>query len=299
MIGRKICTQIAASAAISGMIFMGFADTAGAAGTISNGNIDGIIRAGSPSYRYRNPSGTGSSFQRVLGEEYTFNAQQGDSIQISAQSGNNSNLSPVLVLISSQTGRQVAYSDTGSSLQYQVPSTGEYRLLVLSRNNSTGSYTLSVSGLNGETGTQSQTNPDQVMSNVLKLKEIGCGVPNVAQINIGSEQRCTRDIEAGQYTYDPASRSIRQSDSASGQTSTTDDNRRLLQSQYGLNVLGSCPADRSSVVAVSFPNSGQTCCATPNRVFSAGQYTYNTATGNLDSGRKQCNVQLAGVCVVK
>lgn len=299
MIKRKFFKGVATTVAITGTVFTGIIDIAGAV-ALKNGDVDGLIRNNSPSFRFKNESRSGTPQQRAIGEEYTFNAQQGDSIQASVEVADGSSLSPILVLISSQTGQQVAYEDTDDSLEYQVPTTGAYRLLVLGQNNTRGRYTLSVSGL--AEGTQvSQSDADQVMKNVLQLRTVGCGVPNVARITIGSEERCTRDVEAGQYTYEESSRSIKLA-SASGQT-TTDDRRKLLQDEYGLRVLDSCPNNRSSVAVVSFPNSSQTStyCATPNRVIPAGQYTYNASTGDLDPEKKpqQCNVTVGGVCLVK
>lgn len=299
MIDRNFFNRVATTVAVTGMIFTGIADIAGAAATLNNGdNVDGLIRANSPSFRFRNESRTGAPIQRASGEEYTFNAQRGDTIEVSIEVEDDSSLSPVLVLISSQTGRQVAYDDTNNSLEYQVPTTGEYKLLVLGQNNTRGRYTLSISGVSEETQV---SQADRVMRDVLQLRVIGCGVPNVAKITIGSEERCTRDVEPGQYVYDQSSKSIKLAD-ANGQ-STTDERRQLLQDEYGLRVLDNCPVNRNSVAVVSFPESSQiyTYCATPNRAIRAGQYTYNASTGNLDPAQRpqQCTVNVGGVCVVK
>jgi hypothetical protein len=305
MINWKIINKVAATVAATGMLCTGILDIAKAATLLNNGEVNGFIRVNSPPLRYRNQSTTGSPIQRAPGDEYILNAQQGDTIQASVQVGDNSDLSPVLVLISSRTGRQVAYDDTNNSLQYQVPAAGEYRLLVLGQNNSGGRYSLDISGLSANTGnTVSPTQAsqaDRVMRDVLQLRAIGCGVPNVATITIGSERRCTRDVDPGQYTYDPTSKSINLAD-ANGQTAT-DDKKKLLQDQYGLRVLNSCPVNRSSVVSISFNDSNQTStyCATPNRLIQAGQYTYNASTGNLDpaTNRPQCTITVAGNCIVK
>ncbi len=295
MIARRFINGFATTVAVTGMIFTGIADIAGAAATLNNGDVNGLIRANSPSFRFKNESRTGAPTQTASGEEYTFSAQRGDTIKASVEVEDNNSLSPVLVLISSKTNQQVAYDDANNTLEYQVPATGEYRLLVLGQNNTRGSYTLSVSGLSE--GTQ-VSQADRVMKDVLQLRTVGCGVPNVAKITIGSEERCTRDVEAGQYTYNESSRSIKLA-TASGQT-TTDERRQLLSNEYGLKVLDNCPTDRTSVTVVSFPESAQTYCATPNRVIKAGQYTYNASTGNLDPAQtRQCAVNVGGVCVVK
>lgn len=299
MVKHKFFTGIAVTVAFTGMMFTGISDIARAAVTLKNGDTNGLIRASSPSFRFKNESRRGAPFQRAIGEEYTFDAQQGDNIQVSVDVADGSNLSPILVLISSQTGQQVAYEDSGNSLEYQVPTAGTYRLFVLGQNNTRGRYTLSISGLREEA--QSQVDADRVMRDVLQLRTVGCGVPNIAKITIGSEERCTRDVEAGQYTYDESSRSIKLA-SASGQT-TTDKRRQLLQNEYGLRVLESCPTNRNNVAVVSFPESSQTYtyCATPNRAIPAGLYTYNASTGNIDPAEKpqQCTVNVGGVCLVK
>jgi hypothetical protein len=299
VIDHKVLNTLAATVAVTGMVLAGIADIAGAAVMLNNSqSVSGFIRNNSPSFRFKNQSRTGTLIQRAAGEEYVFNAKQGDMVSISVDAEEGSSLSPVLVLISSQTRQQVAYDDTTNSLEYQVPTSGEYRLLVLGQNNTRGRYTLSISGLSEATQV---SQADQVMKDVLQLRTIGCGVPNVAKIIIGSEERCTRDIEPGQYVYDQASKSIKPTNT-SGQTNT-DEKRQLLQNDYGLKVLDSCPTNRSSVAVVSFPESGQTntYCATPNRLIPAGQYTYNASTGKLDAAKKpkQCTLNVAGTCIVK
>lgn len=298
MIADKLFNPVAVVIAIAGIVFTGASSIVAAATALNNGQANGFINAKSSSFSFKNKSRIGAPKQQAVGDEYTFNAQSGQTIKASVSVEDGSSLTPVLILISSQTGNQVAYDDKNNSLEYQVATSGEYRLLVLGQNNSKGRYTLSVSGL--EQGAE-VSQADGIMKDVLKLNEIGCGVPNVAKITIGTEERCTRDLDAGQYTYDQSSRSIKLA-SASGQTST-DERRQLLQNQYGLKVLDNCPTNKSSVTVVSFPESDQTYtyCATPNRVFPAGKYTYNTNTNSLDPSQKarQCTVNIAGNCVVK
>lgn len=367
MIGRNFFNQVAATVAITGMLFTGIADIAGALVTLEeNGEFDGFIRTNSPSFRYRNESRRNTPFQNTKGEEYTFTAERDDIIDIAVELEDGSNLVPVLILISSQTGKQVAYDDTVNSLRYRVPTAGEYKLLVLGKNNTRGRYTLSVSGLSEQ---EKVSQADQVMRDVLQLRVIGCGVPNVAKITIGSEERCTRDIEPGQYVYQEATRSVKLVDErrelledqlelaildkcppagrpivkitvaepADGKnytycanptrfvqagdytydinsdqlkpvgsatvTPSTDTRRQLLQTEYGLKVLDTCPAARTSLVVVAFQESSQTYtyCANPNRAVRAGQYTYNATTGDLDPAQRpqQCTVVVGGVCVVK
>jgi hypothetical protein len=368
MINNKFFNRLATTVAIAGMMFTGIADLAAAATKLNNGEASGFIRTNSPSFRYRNQSQPGTPVQRALGEEYTFTAQQGDPLDIAVEVEEGSNLQPVLVLISSQTGRQVAYNNTTNSLQYTVPTAGEYRLLVLGQNNTRGRYNLFVSGL-GEGAQVSQA--DRIMTDVLQLRTVGCGVPNVATITIGNEQRCTRDIASGQYVYQESTRSLKavnatreilarelqltildqcptavgrpvvrisvtepqvattstycanptrfiqagnytyniqtdefqpvgtaQNPSSSPTSQTTDQRKQFLLNEYGLRLLNSCPQVRTNVVEVTFPEG--TYCATPNRLITAGKYTYNAATGEIDPAEKpqQCTFRVAGICVV-
>jgi hypothetical protein len=334
--------------------------------------ISGLVRNNSQSFPFRNPARP-TVTQVARGEEHTFTARRGDSIEIEVVPEDGSTLRPTLVLLD-PTGRQVAYSENPSFFKYQVVRPGTYRLLVLGRNTSVGRYTLAIEGLAQPAAAIPQA--DQVMQNVLRLRAIGCGIPNVAKIKIGAEERCTRDIEAGLYTYDEPSRSIKLVDArrdtlsqrlqlnildrcpspatnvaqitltdlqdgrdytycatpnryvsagsyrynpttdtltaATAPQPTTpttpsaqlpDARRQLLQTDYGLNVLDNCPASRTSIVIVNFPEGAQTYqyCATPNRLFTAGEYTYNTTTRNLDRATKpaNCTVTIGGVCIVK
>ncbi|HIK15115.1 MAG TPA: hypothetical protein IGS53_07505 [Leptolyngbyaceae cyanobacterium M33_DOE_097] len=118
-----------------------------------------------------------------------------------------------------------------------------------------------------------------------------------------------RFVKAGEYIYDIASNELKPA--TVGQTpgtstpnaSTTDPRRQLLQTEFGLSVLDTCPQVKTSSVVVYFQENSQvyTYCATPNRVFPAGEYAYNPNTRNLQSTKReeQCTVSLGGVCIVK
>jgi hypothetical protein len=351
----------------------------------SGSSYDGFVQATSPSFQFINPK-SGSRSQTARGQEFTFSAKKGERIAIAIDPEDGSALKPVLVLLDPNK-KQVGYSEAASFI-YQIPVTGTYRLLVLGLNNTRGRYTLVVNSVGTASaptaGTQSQA--DQIMRNELKLRIIGCGVPNVARIKIGNDERCTRDIEPGQYVYDSSSKSIKLVDTrrdllaqrlqitvlercpanpatvaqivmndpqdgkdytycatptrfvkagayrydvlnddlkpiAAAQvpapaptpaptspqtvsTSVPDARRQVLQADYGLSVLDNCPAARSSLVVVTFPETDQSYvyCARPNRVVVAGEYTYNAQTGNLDPARQpapQCTVSVGGICIVK
>ncbi len=344
--------------------------------------VNGFVRNTSPSFSFKNQSIKGAPTQTARGEQYTFSAQRGDSLEIAVDPEDGSTLKPILVLFS-PAGRQVAYDATLNLLKYTVPTTGTYKLLVLGQNNTRGRYSVTVDGLTSAKPAPSVSQADQVMTDVLRLRIIGCGVPNVARIKIGTEERCTRDIEPGVYTYDETNKRITlvdtrrdllaqrlqvnvlercpspatnvaqitftdpqdnkdytycatptryiragtyrynvttdellptstaQNPSPSPTSSpsptppaTPDSRRQLLQNDYGLTVLDSCPPARTSLVVVSFPETNQSYiyCANPNRLVKAGEYTYNKTTGNLDPARQPtpaCTVSIGGLCIVK
>lgn len=331
MVGCQFFQKVTATVAITGMLISLTPALTLAASILKNGDqVEGVISSNSPTFRFRNESRTGTPFQRASGEEYVFNAQQGDTIQVSVQAKDGNNLSPVLVLTSSQTGRQVAYDDTSNSIEYQVPVSGEYRLLVLGQNYSKGRYTLSLSGLSNSGVSQNPSNQTTSSRSADQRRrflrnEYGLRLLDNCPADTSSLVTATfneygqtstycaypnRALKAGQYTYNPATNDLQPGASvgqnSSNQATASDSRRQTLQNDFGLTVLDSCPASTSNLVVVNFAdNSSQTYtyCANPNRVFSAGQYTYNPDTRNLEAGnskpQQQCNVQVGGICLVK
>jgi len=374
-INGSIPQKLASAVAIAVFTLGTLPNLANSAALKDGDQVNGLVRSNSPAYQFRNPARPNVT-QTARGQEHTFTAQRGDNIEISVVAEDGSSLRPVLVLFDS-AGRQVAYSENPGVFRYQVVRPGTYRLLVLGRNNTLGRYTIAIDGLSSAAAPVAQA--DQVMQDVLKLRVIGCGVPNVARIRIGNEERCTRDIEAGTYTYNEASRNITLVDArrdllasrlqlnmldrcptpatgvaqitvtdpqdgrdytycatptrfvqagtyrynpttdvlsaaTPGTTQPTppvttlpaptpDARRQLLQNDYGLAVLDACPAARTSVVVVNFPEGNQVYqyCANPNRLIRAGEYTYNSKTGALDVATKpvNCTVTVGGICLVK
>lgn len=346
----------------------------------------GFIRNTSPVLRFRNQAKTGAPLESAVGQDYTFNAQRGDSLEISVDVEDGSTLKPILVLINPQ-GRQVSFDSTLGLLKYRVPTAGKYTLMVLAQGKTRGRYTVNLVGLTAPTQV---AEADQVMTNVLKLRIIGCGVPNVAVIKIGDAERCTRDIEPGQYLYNATTKRITLVDTrrellaqrlqltlldqcptpatsvvqilvqdpndkkdytycatpnryvSSGLyrydiatdklspatvattpatptpatptpatptpatppvTKEADPRRELLQKEYGLSVMESCPAARTRLVVVNFLEEGQvyTYCAQPNRLVTAGEYVYNRQSDRLEVARKtpDCTISIGGICVLK
>lgn len=296
--------KIAATVAVTGMLLWGSNLGAIAQTALRDGDtINGFIRANSPAFRFRNESRVDSPIQSAPGDEYTFNARQGDTINIAVDPEDGSNLSPVLVLIAADTGRQVAYDDINGSLRFRVPATGQYRLLVLGQNNTRGRYTLSVSGLSGTSVAGDSTSPTndprrQTLQNEYGLRVLDSCPPATSSLVVVSFSEAgqiyrycanpTRLVRAGEYTYDAASGELKPgAPVASGGGIVTNDRRRqLLENDYGLRVLDSCPPATGSLVVVSFEENNQILryCANPNRLVRAGEYTYDPTNNELRPG---------------
>ncbi|MCS6812196.1 MAG: hypothetical protein NZ772_01275 [Cyanobacteria bacterium] len=383
MFTRQHCQRLVTAAIIAGAIVVQSVSAA-LANTLQNGEVSGFINSNSQRFRFRNQSMRNAPVQQAIGQQFSFNANRGDQIEIAIDVEEGSNLKPILVLVEARTGRQIAFDATTGAVKAQIPATGAYRLLVLAQGNTRGRYTLLTSGI-AEGGSTQMAEADKVMNDILKLRVIGCGIPDVARIRIGAEERCTRDIGPGLYTYNPTSQSITLVDQrrdvvaqrlqltlldtcpppgtatvritvpASAQAqqatycanpsrfvaagdytydiatdkltpvttaaqpttpttpatpqapaTTPDPRRQLLQTDYGLTVLDSCPPARGSLVVVAFPErnnptQGFVYCANPNRLVPAGDYVYNQASNQLERAVKaeQCTVSLAGICIVK
>ncbi len=379
MITRQVYHRLAMAVVVAGTIVLHAAAGVFAA-ALQNGEASGFINNSSQRFRFRNQSIRNAPVQQAVGQEFTFNATKGDQVEVAIEVEDGSTLKPILVLIEVQSGRQIAFDARVGSVKAQIPTTGAYRLLVLAQGNTRGRYTLVTSGIGGASSTPT-AQADQVMTDVLKLRVIGCGVPDVARVRIGNEERCTRDITPGLYVYNATTRSIALVDqrrdiiaqrlqltmldacppigtatvrisvlaSAQAQQATycanptrfvaagdytynfdtdklspvttasnppsvpqttpptaNDPRRQLLQTDYGLTVLESCPPARSSLVVVAFPDQanptqGYVYCANANRLVPAGDYVYNQASNQLERATRaeQCAVSLAGVCLVK
>ncbi|MEQ9672647.1 hypothetical protein [Coleofasciculus sp. G2-EDA-02] len=327
MFNQTVINRIATPFAISGVILSIFIDTAAAATKLNNNdNVSGFIQTNAPSFRYRNDLLPNAPMETAAGEEYLFNAQQGDTVRINVKPEEGSTLSPILVLSSSQTGNQVAYNDKTNLLVYQVPISGEYKLLVLGRNNTRGRYTVSLSGITPGTIANNPSNqPSSSNQTTDKRKQLlqddyglrvleNCPAATGSLVVVSfpeSNQTYTycanpnRFLQAGQYTYDASTETLKpgRPGTQSAANQTTDPRQEKLEDDYGLNILSTCPSSTSSLVVISYPEGGQTYryCADPNRVFPAGEYTYNARTSSLEPVKKPeaCTVQVGGVCIVR
>jgi len=321
MVIRTVMRRIATPVAISGFILSILSHTATAATKLDNNDsVSGFIQTNSPSFRYRNDLVPNAPLETAAGEEYRFNAQQGDTVRINVKPEDGSSLSPILVLSSSQTGNQVLYNDKTNLLVYQVPISGEYKLLVLGRNNSRGRYTVSISGITPGliADTPSTQTPDkrkQLLRDDFGLRVLeNCPAATGSLVVVSfpeSDQTYTycanpnRFLEAGQYTYDASTQTLKpgRPETQTAANQTPDPRQEKLAEDYGLNVLDTCPPATSSLVVISYPDGGQTYryCADPNRVFPAGNYTYNARTQSLEPVKQPeaCTVQVGGVCIVR
>jgi hypothetical protein len=278
MTQRQFFMRLTATIAAAGMIVGTIANSAWTAVTLKNGdNVDGFVRNTSPTYRFKNPSLSGAPTQSARGEEYLFSAQAGNNLTIAIDVEDGSTLKPILVLFDPK-GKQVAYDATRGLLKYRATLTGTHKLLVLGQSNTRGRYNISLVGLSSPTASPSpsQANQaDQVMKDVLRLNIIGCGVPNVAKIKIGTDERCTRDIEAGVYIYDAATSSIK----------PVDNRRELLAQRLQLTLLDQCPAAGTPTVQITVkePQDGKDYiyCANPTRFVKVGTYRYDIAADEL------------------
>jgi hypothetical protein len=204
--------------------------------------VSGEITVSSQVTRWSVPSGfLGFGSKDVSGpsQEFTLEAQKGDGIRIDIDSPGGGTLQPMLVLIG-PNGNAVAseIAKPGKvvrSLYHYVAQPGTYRLVVLGGANSSGTatvgkYTVRVSGLSVPTantagantaGRTTGSSADQVMKN-LGLTPMSCGLPNVSQVLIGGDIRCTTQLNAPnqKFIYNTATQRLE----ATGTSRTTASN---------------------------------------------------------------------------
>lgn len=206
--------------------------------------VDGLIEKMSRVYRFLDESQPSSPEVPGRGDEYTFQAKRGDTIEVDVTPDRGSNLRPYVVLVS-PNGKQVAFDSRRGFLRYSVVTPGTYRLRVLARN-VYGGYQVTVNGISAGTTATQPTTPDanlgaradQIMEQELRLRSVGCGVPGVSQIQIGSEVRCTLDLKPPQrYVYDAGTKRLIETATGlpSGTTGQPADPNQLA---YGRTVSG-------------------------------------------------------------
>jgi len=148
MKAHNLLNSIAAAVLVTGLALTGISSSAVGEQIQNNDRIDGVIRRTSPIYRFRNMWVPGSPMEELRGQEYTFSAREGDNIEVFLDTDTRSGFAPVMVLFYGNN-KQVAFTQE-RSFNYQIPRSGDYKLLVLAKDAARGgSYTLEVAGIDG------------------------------------------------------------------------------------------------------------------------------------------------------
>lgn len=148
MKAHNLLNSIAAAVLVTGLALTGISSSAVGEQIQNNDRIDGVIRRTSPIYRFRNMWVPGSPTEELRGQEYTFSAREGDNIEVFLDTDTSRGFAPVMVLFYGNN-KQVAFTQD-RSFNYQIPRTGNYKLLVLAKDAARGgNYTLEVSGIDG------------------------------------------------------------------------------------------------------------------------------------------------------
>jgi hypothetical protein len=277
MKGHEFFHRLAVSVLIAGLSLTGIASIATAERLYNNDTVDGVISRNSPTYRFRNIWIPNNPVEELRGEEYTFNAESGDEIDFNLDI-NRGDFSPSLVLFHTETNKQMAYTQN-NSFTYRIPKSGEYKLLVLARNNPrNGRYTLEISGLGENRNNQNRDRWDNRENSRNNRRDD----------NWDNNRNNRRDNNRNNRN--------------NRQDNTRDERQQFLQDEFGLRPLD-CRLRRSLVI-VNFRENGDNyaLCAEPTRSIPAGNYDYNYRTRDLDSKRaeddkEQCRVSVGGICI--
>lgn len=158
MKAHNLLNSIAAAFLVTGLALTGISSSAVGEQIRNNERIDGVIRRTSPIYRFRNMWTPGSPTEELRGQEYTFSAREGDNIEVFLDTDRSRGFTPVMVLFYGNN-KQVAFTQD-RSFNYQIPRSGDYKLLVLAKDAARGgSYTLEVAGIDGD-GRRSRNSRD-------------------------------------------------------------------------------------------------------------------------------------------
>jgi hypothetical protein len=145
---QNLLNSIAAAVLVTGLALTGISSSAVGEQIRNNDRIDGVIRRTSQIYRFRNLWVPGSPTEELRGQEYTFSAREGDNIEVFLDTDTSPGFAPVMVLFYGNN-KQVAFTQE-RSFNYQIPRSGDYKLLVLAKDAARGgSYTLEVAGIDG------------------------------------------------------------------------------------------------------------------------------------------------------
>jgi len=238
MKAHNLLNSIAAAVLVTGLALTGISSSAVGEQIGNNDRIDGVIRRTSPIYRFRNMWVPGSPTEELRGQEYTFSAREGDNIEVFLDTDTRSGFALVMVLFYGNN-KQVAFTQD-RSFNYQIPRTGDYKLLVLAKDAARGgSYTLEVSGIDGDRRARnsrddwntrrdnSRDDRAQLLQDDFGLRSVDCRERRSmvrVRFDDGNQDSTycavpTRNFPAGDYYYNSRTRDL---DSA-----RLDDNRRF------------------------------------------------------------------------
>ena len=219
---HNFLNSIAATVLVAGLALTGISSVA-VAEQIGNGDrIDGVIRRTSTIYRFRNMWVPGTPTEELRGQEYTFTANEGDNIQVYLDTNRSGGFTPVMVLFYGNN-KQVAFTQE-TSFNYQIPRSGDYRLLVLAKDAARGgNYTLEVSGIAGDRrarnsrnnrGNNNQLDGERILRNDFGLRAVDCNQRrSMVRVRFDDEDTTycaipTRDYPQGDYYYNPRTRDL-------------------------------------------------------------------------------------------
>ncbi|MEG3897332.1 MULTISPECIES: hypothetical protein [unclassified Microcoleus] len=247
MKAHNLLNSIAATVLVAGLALTGISSSAVGEQIQNNDRIDGVIRRTSPIYRFRNMWTPGTPTEELRGQEYTFSAREGDNIEVFLDTDRSRGFTPVMVLFYGNN-KQVAFTQD-RSFNYQIPRSGDYKLLVLTKDAARGgNYTLEVSGIDGGDRRSGNSRDDwytgrdngrdngrydgrydrsQLLQDDFGLRSIDCSERrSVVRVRFDDNNQdstyCavpTRNFPAGDYYYNSRTRDL---DSA-----RVDDNRRF------------------------------------------------------------------------
>ena len=136
MKAHNLLNSIAAAVLVTGLALTGISSSAVGEQIGNNDRIDGVIRRTSPIYRFHNMWVPGSPTEELRGQEYTFSAREGDNIEVFLDTDRSRGFTPVMVLFYGNN-KQVAFTQD-RSFNYQIPRSGDYKLLVLAKDAARG-----------------------------------------------------------------------------------------------------------------------------------------------------------------
>jgi hypothetical protein len=204
--------------------------------------------------------------QQLLANDYSFEGQSGDELKIWIESQGNLN---VKLVVFDPFEDRVLIQDNDPQLEQGVTlrlrSPGTYLLRVLNEGNNEGNYTIKIEATNPDRERQA----DLVMRD-LNLTMTPCGNPELAVIIIGTETRCTRDMQkGGEYLYNPTTGQIEPKQNELQETV-----KDRVARQFEMRWVP-CGGQGLAEIAID----GEAVCT---RDYPAGKYTYNATTNRFE-----------------